>query len=214
MFAISMKPHQIKAALQLPQFDTAAAQQTMSPIGRPPRRPSHLPGHGRLGAILLLLYHKNNQLHTVFGKRPDTLRHHPGQIAFPGGKQDPPETFAQTALRETHEELGLAPLNIHLLGQLTPVYIPPSDFTVHPFVGWYTAETPPPFRPSPHEISQVLEIPIAHLRQPQNRIRHGWQFPYFAIGTEKIWGGTAVILNEFLERLAAWEHQNPAEAKP
>ena len=199
-------PHFIETvhhALHLPGFDPTAAQTLMAPLGRPHTRPADQAGQARQGAVLLLLYPRPTGWHLVLGKRPSHLRHHPGQVALPGGRCEPGESYATAALRETHEELGIPPQHITLLGQLTPIYIPPSDFEVHPYVGW--AAEPPQFVPAPDEVEEVVELPWAALADSRNCRLGEWQYPYFAWQTHRIWGGTAVILNEFRERLLAVE---------
>ena len=191
----------VKQALVVEPFDVFAAQRVMAPVGRPSKRASHLNGSARQGAVLLLLYARADKVHVVFAKRPDTLKHHAGQIAFPGGRVEPAETYAEAALRETHEEVGIPPHKITLLGQLTPIYIPPSDFEVYPFVGWHSGL--PQFRPSPREVAQLLEVPLSHFFQPKNKVLDEWNFPFFRVEDYRLWGGTAVMLNEFMERLAA-----------
>lgn len=201
----------VQRALTLPSsaFDVVAAQDKMAPHPRPRLRPPKLPGQAKQGAVLLLLFAQGSAVNLVFVRRPLRMNNHPGQIAFPGGKQDEGERLETTAVRETYEEIGIPAHQFELLGSLHPVYIPPSDFEVHPFVAWHTAV--PQFRPSPAEVDEVLTIPLTHLRQPTNQhreIRHiqgtPLTIPYFQIGQngqDKIWGGTAAILSEFLERL-------------
>ena len=199
----------IQQALTLTDFDVVAAQEKMAPRPRPRMRPPTLAGQARQGAVLLVLYHKQATLHAAFVRRPMRMNNHPGQIAFPGGKQEAGETYLQTAVRETEEEVGISPSQLTHLGQLHPIYIPPSDFEVYPFVAWHTAV--PHFRPDPHEVDEVLEVPLQPLfladsRGYEERHLMGRQvgIPYFGVGSalqDKIWGGTAVILSEFLERL-------------
>ncbi len=203
---MGLTPELIVQALQLSSFDAAAYQKLMAPVPRAIRRPENLAGRPRVGAVLLLLYPKNGQLHFVLTRRQEDLNAHAGQISFPGGRQDDGETLAQTALRETHEEIGIDPAHIQLLGELTSIYIPPSDFEVHPFVGWQNST--PLFRPAVGEVAEILEVPLTHLFDPTHRRQEPRDFngltlqiPYFAVGEHKVWGATAVMLSEFFGRL-------------
>ncbi|MCA9981476.1 MAG: CoA pyrophosphatase [Anaerolineales bacterium] len=199
----------VRQALALTDFDVVTAQEKMAPRPRPRVRPASLAGQARQGAVLLLLYHKEAALHAAFVRRPMRMSNHPGQIAFPGGQQEAGEAFVHTAVRETEEEVGIPPANLTLLGQLHPIYIPPSDFEVYPFVAWHTAV--PRFQPDPREVDEVLEVPLHPLLRPESRGYEERQLmgrqigiPYFWVDEakgDKIWGGTAVILSEFLERL-------------
>lgn len=199
----------VRQALALRDFDVVTAQEKMAPRPRPRVRPRSMPGQARQGAVLLLLYRQAGELHIAFVRRPLRMNDHPGQIAFPGGRQEAGETFEQTAVRETEEEIGISPTQLTMLGTLHSIYIPPSDFEVHPFVAWHTAV--PRFQPDPREVDEVLEIPVPQVQDPTSRgfeertvktMRLG--VPYFRVGPgerDKIWGATAAILNEFLERL-------------
>uniref|UniRef100_UPI000B3399DD NUDIX hydrolase n=1 Tax=Rhodothermus marinus TaxID=29549 RepID=UPI000B3399DD len=108
--------------------------------------------------MLALLFPEQERPHLLLVERPSHLKEHGGQIGFPGGRREPGETLQETALREAHEELGLPPERIELLGALTPLYIPVSNFCVHPFVG---AIAPlPELRPCPEEVQAVLRVPL------------------------------------------------------
>ncbi|HSH02138.1 MAG TPA: CoA pyrophosphatase [Anaerolineae bacterium] len=175
---------------------------------RPIRRPTKRPGSPRIGAVMLLFYPWGEHLTFVLTRRVATLRAHSGQISFPGGRQDPPESLATTALRETEEEIGIPQQQIKLLGPLTQLYIPPSDFEVHPFVGWLDQR--PIFRPNPNEVDAVLETPLEALFNPQiqfveQRDINGLMMtvPYFHLHNSKVWGATAMILGEMIGRLQA-----------
>src|SRR5579864_8707575 len=124
----------VRKALALPAFDHAAAQKLMAP--RPPRamRRGDLPGSPRLAAVLVLLFPVDGVLTFPLMRRPEYEGVHSGQISLPGGSQEGGETFEQTALRETQEEFGVSE-HIEILGALAPVYVPPSDFEIHPLVG-------------------------------------------------------------------------------
>lgn len=157
----------------------------------------------RRAAVLFLLYPFQGELHTLLTVRPDTLPHHPGQVAFPGGSRDEDESVLETALREAHEEVGIDPALIQPLGRLTRLYIPPSHFCIQIVLG----HTPrrPAWRPNPDEISKLLEIPVAHFFDRGNwgeeiRAIEGIKrrIPYFQIGEHKVWGATAMTIAEFV----------------
>lgn len=204
----------VRRALQLAEFDSVAAQRKMMPTPRAEQRPPALPGEARLGSVLLLLYHKDREVHLVLTRRHDDLGSHAGQISFPGGRHEGTETLQTTALRETFEELGIAPNEVNVLGKLTPLYIPASDFHVHPFVAWSRGDRRPSFQPDPREVSEVIEVPLRYLLRPETRRQEPWNFrghrievPYFAVDHHKVWGATAMMLSEFLERLRALDPQ-------
>ena len=125
-------------------------------LHRPQTRPEHLEGDGRQAAVMLLIYASGNpsKLHTVLTRRKDDLQHHPGQISLPGGRRDQNETVEQTALREVEEEIGVERSEIEVFGELNTVYIPPSDFTVTPIVGWLAQQ--PTFAIQPEEVADCL----------------------------------------------------------
>lgn len=199
----------IRAALAVENFDVLAAHRSMVPMARNNKRPSNLEGSARVGAVLLLLYCKQESLHIVLTRRRDDLNSHAGQISFPGGRREPQETLPQTALRETEEEIGVPPSTVTLLGTLTDIYIPPSDYEVHPFVGWYHNGKRPSFQPAVTEVAEILEVPLSHLLDPTTRKTGPWEFrgmkitvPYYDVDGHMVWGATAVMLSEFLGRLA------------
>lgn len=198
----------VKAALDLPEFDGYAAQQFMMPYARQRFRQPDREGDPRQGAVLLLLYCHEDELHLVLTRRPDEMKAHPGQVSLPGGKQEPGETLQQTALRETLEEIAVPPDQVRLLGELTPIYISPSDFEVQPYVGVFTGEGRPTFVPDPREVAAVIETPLDHLLDHNMRTEELWQLrgmdvtvPFFQIDGHKVWGATAMMLSEFAERL-------------
>ena len=205
-----------RTALSLPDFDGFGAQRLMMPYGRPVGRAGAPPGAPRLGGVLLLLYCAGETLHLVLTKRPDYDGVHGGQVSFPGGRHEPPETLADTALRETCEELGVNPADVELMGELTELYVVPSDFEVYPFVGRFVGEGRPRFIPDVREVAAVLEVPLYKLMDPATRvvedmeIRGGLRLrvPCFRVGEYRVWGATAMILSEFLERLRYVRYMN------
>lgn len=160
-----------------------------------------------LSAVLLLLYSKEDIPHFVLMKRSSKLRTHSGQISFPGGQKDKlDDSFYHTALRETFEELGVEQKHIKLLGELTPLYIPISNFMVHPFVAY--ADSLIQFTPNSEEVEEVIEIPVSKLLDVESITKETWEErgktysrPFFDFFGHKVWGATAMILSEFRELL-------------
>ena len=205
---MSISLDEINKALDLPDFDGTAAQLMMMPAFRRNVRPIERTGQPRLGGVLLLLYCHQDELHLLLTRRREDLNSHAGQISFPGGRLDDGETLRETALRETFEEVGVSPESVHIMGALTRIYILPSDFEVHPFVAWYRNGKRPFFQPNDAEVAQILEVPLSHLLEPANRKEEPWTIrnfemdvPFFEFQGHKIWGATAMMLSEFLERL-------------
>lgn len=158
--------------------------------------------------VMILLYPKSGAAHIVFIRRPETVLHHKGQISFPGGGFEAGEDGIAAALRETREEIGVPEGRIRPLGGLTPLYIPPSNYCIYPVVG--AADEAPLFIPRPEEVDEILEIPLEHLRDPASTRRETWtirgeaaEVPFYAFGSHKIWGATAMVLAEFLDVLAS-----------
>lgn len=198
----------VRQALSLPDFDVRSAHLHMLPMGRTGQRPAELPGQPRIGGVLLLLYCYAQKMHLVLTRRRDDLNSHAGQISFPGGKQEANETAVQAALRETEEEIGVSAARITILGELTSIYIPPSDFEVHPFVGWVRDGERPFFVPETREVAEIIEVPLQQLLDPKTReigpipVRGAtYTVPYYNVSGHKVWGATAILLSEFLERL-------------
>ena len=167
------------------------------------------PAHAQRAGVLALLYPKEKEWHIVLIER--SSRHpgdqHSGQISFPGGRfEEPDRTLADTALREAHEEVGVDPHIVTLIGELTELYIPVSNFLVKPYVG-YTTITPE-FRPQLSEVRAIVEAPVELLRKPEARQVTDLQLaenitlrkvPYFNVEDRIVWGATAMMLNELLE---------------
>lgn len=158
----------------------------------------------RKGAVLMLFYPHSDGTFVPFIKRPAYEGVHSGQIAFPGGKYEENDgSLDRTALRETEEEIGIDSKKIEIIGKLTEVYIPPSNFMVHPYVGFTSSQ--PKFVPDPFEVERIIECPFEHLLDKNNRkigpvaSSSGMilKAPYFDVDKEIVWGATAMILGEF-----------------
>lgn len=191
----------VKLAETLPGIE---AQMRFAPA--PPRagwKAGHLPDDARIAAALLLLYPGDDGPAIPLTVRASGLARHAGQISLPGGAADPGETLAETALREASEEIGVDPETIIVLGELTPVHVLVSGFTLHPIVG--VTHERPAFIAAPGEVDQILEVSLEHLRDASRirrgtRIREGVaiEFPYFDILGHQVWGATAMVLGEFV----------------
>jgi 8-oxo-dGTP pyrophosphatase MutT (NUDIX family) len=197
----------IQQALTLENFDPIEAQMKMAPRPRITIRTPETPGQPRQGGVLILLYEKMGQPHLVLTRRRDDLQSHAGQISFPGGRREAAETLQTTAFREAHEEVGIHPAELDFLGRLSSLYIPPSDYEVHPFVAWYKNGRPH-FTPQESEVAEILEVPLSHLLDPNTRVEESWEIrgfqlnvPFYLVSGHKVWGATAMMLSEFLARL-------------
>lgn len=171
-------------------------------------RPAHIPQQGlRPAAVLLPLYLRDGEETIFFTRRTDHLEHHSGEISFPGGAwQEDDGDLRITALRETEEEMGIAPADVTLLGRLDDFYSI-HGYHVVPFVG--TFAWPYPFRVNPDEIAELIELPLARLRDPTIFHTEDWHHRgrvhpvhFYLIDGHQIWGLTAAILKQFLELTA------------
>jgi 8-oxo-dGTP pyrophosphatase MutT (NUDIX family) len=155
-----------------------------------------------------LLYPLRDEPHVLLTLRDVGLQHHGGQVSLPGGSAEPGESHVHAALREAREEVGVDPALVRVLGPLSPLHVPVSRFVIHPWVG--CAETRPPFEPDPREVSRLIEVPLAELRDARHqrierRSDDGQprEIPYFAVAGERVWGATAMIVAELLCVLGA-----------
>ncbi|HAD03428.1 MAG: hypothetical protein A2005_02305 [Desulfuromonadales bacterium GWC2_61_20] len=170
----------------------------------PPRRIEH--GLLRPAAVLLPLYSRAGEDLLLFTRRTATLRHHRGEIAFPGGAAEAmDDDLAATALRETEEEVGIPAGAVTLLGRLDD-FVSVHAYHVTPYVGLLTE--PPQLHPDPAEIAAVIELPLARLCEPARWHRENWRHRglletvYFCtVDGHQIWGLTAAILRQFLQRI-------------
>jgi len=164
-----------------------------------------VPG-GRHAAVLVPLFpDPSGALHAVFTERRADLRRHAGEISFPGGRRDDDDAhLCATALRETHEEIGLPAEAVELLGALQPTPTFVTDYAIYPFVGlieagfaWVLEEA---------EVGRVLELPLESLRRGYARrrlVRRGLPFhtDTYEVDGQLIWGATARIVADLLDRV-------------
>lgn len=162
------------------------------------------PDH-KVACVLALLYPKNDNWHISLIERASSHPEdkHAGQISFPGGKLDENDaSFEDCALRETYEEIGIAPDTIGILGELTPLYVYVSNFLVHPFVG-FTTEAPR-FSIQESEVKSILEVPLDHFTKSKNKFIGDISIretilpntPYYEVYGHKLWGATAMMMSE------------------
>lgn len=195
----------ISAALELADFDSAAAQQRLAPVPRGWRRRDTAP---TAAAVMIMIFaDAQGRLNLVLTLRDAELRGHSGQVSFPGGRQDPEDAnLTGTALRETAEEIGIGRDALHVLGRLPCIYIPASNFDVMPVLARHDGM--PAFRPNPAEVADVFCFGLDELLQPrfkrveQRHIRGiDVRVPYYAVKGHKVWGATAIMLSELEGRL-------------
>ena len=158
---------------------------------REPRRSA--PGSGTVAAVLVPLFERDGEVHVQLVRRPESMRNHGGQVAFPGGKSDPDdESLRATALREAEEELGIGPASVDVLGSLDD-YRTITGFIVTPWVGWLPENLA--LRPNPGEVARAFAPPLrAFLAAPEGILPwHGW-----TVDGEHVWGATAAMLRGFV----------------
>jgi 8-oxo-dGTP pyrophosphatase MutT (NUDIX family) len=196
----------LKKALDAPR-PGLPVQLTMAPRYGPDRTLTPKAEASCLKAgVMLLMYLNGDEPSIVLTRRTSTVLRHRDQIGFPGGQLEGSEDGVAAALRETSEEIGVPPGLIEVVGTLTPLYIPPSDFCIYPVVG--TARGDLAFTPEPSEVAEILEVPLACLMDPASARTEPWELagrtvdvPFYAFGKDKIWGATAMVLAEFLALL-------------
>lgn len=166
-------------------------------------RAGEFPPDARTAAALLLLYPGDEGVAIPLTVRSSTLPRHAGQISLPGGATDPDETRVAAALREASEEIGVDPAAVRVLGELTPIHVLVSGFTLYPVVG--VSDTRPPFQAAPDEVAEIIEVRLEDLRDASSirtgsRIREGVavKYPYFDLSGHHVWGATAMVLGEFV----------------
>jgi 8-oxo-dGTP pyrophosphatase MutT (NUDIX family) len=161
-------------------------------------------------AVLIPLFEKNGEYHVLLTRRTERVRHHKGQISFPGGRQDHGEDLLATALREAKEEMGIEEKDVCILGELDDMCTFSSDFCIAPFVG--LIPYPYPFKINRHEIEEVLEVPLSVFLdetkfREELRSRNGELVPvyFYEHDAHTIWGATAQILKQLMDLISSEE---------
>jgi 8-oxo-dGTP pyrophosphatase MutT (NUDIX family) len=167
----------------------------------------------RLAAVLIAVFTESGDPHdearVILTRRPETMPSHQGEIAFPGGGHHGDDaSLAATALREAHEEIGLEPSAVELVGQLDALGPTRTGFLIHPFVG--TVVGRPTLVPHPREVSRVFDVSLTELLADGVHHEERWSYPqlngavsFFTLADETVWGATARILTRFLSALVA-----------
>jgi 8-oxo-dGTP pyrophosphatase MutT (NUDIX family) len=158
----------------------------------------------RPSSVLLLLFPDGGVLYTILIKRPMTMKHHAGQIAFPGGRIDAGESALEAAFRETEEEIGIEPDRIELLGSLSELVVDASGYLIHPFVGWLPDV--PRFCLNRDEVERVILFPVLNAMERRGEVEMETFYgqltvPCYRIDGDVVWGATSMILTEFLDLL-------------
>lgn len=185
--------------IPLPGLD---AQLRMAPLGTH-HYLNQVPQAKKASVLALLYPNSKHQMHIVFILRQQYPGVHSQQISFPGGRidtTDPNPLF--TALRETHEEVGVSPDSVHVVKTLSNIYIPPSNFFVHPFLG--VCKETPHFIKEEKEVSEIIEVPIQEVLSAESEgvfsviayPNKPMEVPAFHLQNQIVWGATAMILAE------------------
>jgi 8-oxo-dGTP pyrophosphatase MutT (NUDIX family) len=174
--------------------------------GRPAR--INYPAEGvtpRLAAVLIVLTPRETEVQVLLTRRGGGLREHSGEIAFPGGRQEPGETSISTALREAHEELAIPASAVTVMGTLHTIYVPRSNHLVTPVVAW--CDTLPELSPNVAEVAEYFTADLPPLLRPdamqyETRQMLGDTFvvPYYPINHHRVWGATALMLSDLILR--------------
>jgi 8-oxo-dGTP pyrophosphatase MutT (NUDIX family) len=183
-------------------------------------------GHTRPAAVLMPIFEADGEARLVLTKRPETMPSHQGEIAFPGGKLEPntDADLRAAALREAHEEVGIEPASVEIVGELDHLVTVSARFALAPFVGLLAA--PPVLVPHPREVAAVFDVALDELLAPDVFREERWDVPddmlvgagpdraihFFELPGETVWGATARILVGFLAHLTTFLASAPGRA--
>ncbi len=200
---MQVTPENIKKALS-ENLRGIESHQRMMPLNRKLKAVAGDTSRLKPSSVLLLLFEEDHELYICLIKRPVTMKHHAGQVAFPGGRIDPGETPVETALRETNEEIGIPSEKIEVLGSLSELFVDVSGFLIQPFVGWLTEK--PVFTINKAEVEKILLFPLLQYKDQLEEteletVSGRLMVPCFHFEGEIIWGATAMILAEFFDAM-------------
>ena len=202
--------HTLKSTLKnslLGELPGINAHNKMLPPGRRLKTYDHELSSVKMSSVLVLLFPEDNRLFTCLTKRPATMKHHPGQISFPGGKVEKEDISPEmTALREAREEIGINPSTVEILGNLSDFYVEVSKFSIQPILGW--TDQKPDFSVNLEEVEELILFPISDFVAKETiseteiqTVTGSINVKYYPFQDEIIWGATAMILAELIEIL-------------
>jgi 8-oxo-dGTP pyrophosphatase MutT (NUDIX family) len=175
----------------------------------PPAPREELANKSNAAAVLMPLFERDGELHVIYIRRSDHVASHRGQVAFPGGRVEAIDvTLLDAALREAHEEVGLDPASVDVVGGLPTMHTTASGIIVAPFVGVIPSDAP--LKADPSEVAEIFDVPLSALRDPNfhgdyeftpDGRAHASKFPAILYGGQVIWGLTLRITNNLLEIL-------------
>ncbi|HZH71125.1 MAG TPA: CoA pyrophosphatase [Mariniphaga sp.] len=203
LLQMRITPENIKSALE-GKLRGIESHQKMMPPNRKLKAAEADKKRLKPSSVLLLLFEEDQLLKICLIKRPVTMKHHAGQVAFPGGRIEPGETALETALRETWEEIGITHYQIEVLGQLSELFVDVSGFLIRPFVGWL--KSAPAFKINKAEVDKIILFPLIEFRNMLEETELDTAtgkltVPCFNFEGDIIWGATAMILSEFYDAL-------------
>jgi len=165
---------------------------------------------GPPSAVLIPIFEDEGEPWVLFTRRAQQMRRHSGEVSFPGGRFDEADgTLLTTALREAHEEIGLAPTDVDIVGELAPIATYTSRIMINSYVG-LLAGRPTALVPNPHEVELVLTLPVRELMAPTTFREEIWTrpgrgtlaMPFFEVVGDTIWGATGQFVFQLLALLA------------
>ncbi len=183
-----------------------SAHRKMAPfLGEKEFRTFQPTADAKASSVLLLMTYFDENLHILLTLRSDKLKSHKGQISFPGGRHESSESFEETAIRETYEEVGIPSDKYRVLGSLSEIFVPPSNSVIYPYIAIIYGK--PAVEVNLSEVEEVFYVPVEFLLDEKNVTREiwdisGWQVevPFWNVGkSSHLWGATAIILSEFIE---------------
>lgn len=181
------------------------AHSKMLPPGRRLKQLEHELSSVKQSSVLVLLFPDKDKIYTCLTRRPSTMKYHPGQVSFPGGKVEKDDASAEmAALREAQEEVGIDPSQIEILGKLSDFYLEISRFSIQPFLAW--TDNRPEFTVNTDEVEELILFPVSDfveneiIQETELQTMTGiLPIKYFPYSGQVIWGATAMILAELME---------------